>query len=608
MISHLNTLVWLQFVFFRRGFTELLKIRFGRVISITICIALAGLILALFALGLFAGNIVGDLANDQILQGRNPNGFFLMVAVDVALIPFLSFWLIGLLAEFMRDEPLDFRRVLFLPIPLSTVFILNFSIAIISPLALVFTVPLISFSISAAISLGPHMLLAIPLGFIFYIALAGGTYYLRGIISFLMRNKRRRRMMLMVLPLIFVVPTYLPVVLIDTDTWISFVDSEFDSPVEISEEDEALTALAELSVDARNETRNARWSFIATSANSVVPLGWLPLGLAALLEGRFLALMHASASITAIAGFGLYLGYRSTLDFYTQPPKPYKTRRQVEDTKSRRPLGQRLFDLDIPNVDSTAIAVSVGAFLSILRNPGIWAQILSPLFTGIFVFIYVFSPDDTTFESMNNWGTRIAPTAIIMFPCFSAVILCANIFGSDIGAFRSYVLMPTPRWKYLYGNKITLILGTVATAFVLLLLSWPLLHYSLLVFIIAILQALQVSLTICIVGNTVSIYFPYHTDPTATRRTFKQQLVLMAVGLALSLLIALLSIPPAFGMLIDAILDRFWGYQGISVGMLRTLAIVIIVTLLYRFTLPKLGSLLHQREKIILNRLMKEKR
>ena len=174
MISHLNTLVWLQFVFFRRGFTELLKIRFGRVISITICIALAGLILALFALGLFAGNIVGDLANDQILQGRNPNGFYLMVAVDVALIPFLSFWLIGLLAECMRDEPLDFRRVLFLPIPLSTVFILNFSIAIISPLALVFTVPLISFSISAAISLGPHMLLAIPLGFIFYIALAVG--------------------------------------------------------------------------------------------------------------------------------------------------------------------------------------------------------------------------------------------------------------------------------------------------------------------------------------------------------------------------------------------------------------------------------------------------
>ena len=72
-------------------------------------------------------------------------------------------------------------------------------------------------------------------------------------------------------------------------------------------------------------------------------------------------------------------------------------------------------------------------------------------------------------------------------------------------------------------------------------------------------------------------------------------------------ILGLLSLPIAFSLLIDSVLKLFFAYQGISVGFITSIATVILVAVAYKVTLPRLGELLEQREKIILGKLMKMK-
>ena len=544
-----------------------------------------------------------------------------MIVEDVLIGYFLLFWLIDLIAELKRSEPIDFKRMLFLPISLRTVFLLNFSISIASPLFVVFIMPLITFSITASFKAGPKMLLAIPLGLIFYFMLAAWTYYVQGILSFLMQNKRRRQKILMLIPLVFIVPSLLinPAFSPNFEKFDSIDFSSADEPEPVAEADsdkagipgetKALSLGVELK-DAQDNERDAYITYIVTTANSFFPFGWFPLGMAMLLEGRFLSALHCFASLAALAGFGLFLGYRSTLRFHTLPPSVGRTRNRGTSSSSRRPFGQRLIGLHLPVLDNTTAGVVSSSFLTSLRHPTVWVMFSAPLVIGWIFFMVVRNIehlgllDSLIFKTMI---TSFTSTVMIMLPFFATITLFTNMFGLDIGGFRAYVLLPMPRWKYLFGYNCMLFVGAGTMALLMFLFSSMFIHYRIAAFTISILQIVQLGLTLCIIGNLTSIYFPYYIDLQGTKPGLRQQLILMLVGISTLFIIGLMSIPVAFATTVDTILVRFFSYQGFSIRIITSLGMVGLISLVYWLTLPRFGKLLQQREKIILSKLMKMK-
>ncbi|MFP6617657.1 MAG: hypothetical protein VCB26_14730 [Candidatus Hydrogenedentota bacterium] len=629
MNSPYLSVLWARYKMNKHKVVDLKRERFSRTIAVFIYVALTVAIAAFAAAGFAAGFGLGSDASDSIADGHDISGLSLMLGTDFVLLYFLMFWLGDLMAEMKRAEPIDFRKMLYLPISLRTVFLLNFSIALISPMFVAFFVPLITFSLSASWKLGPQMLLCIPLGFMFYIMLASWTYYVQGILSFLMENKRRRQKILILLPMVFILPAFL----FNPAFWPDSLDfgnedsqeakiskplpelvsnSDSESPVGEDDNNKVTSTVAALAIgvesdDAQEKATDAYWKNIATTVNSLIPLGWMPLGMSQIMEGSFLMAFLSFLGLSALSTIALFLGYRSTLNFHTAPPSEITNPGQKKKANAKPPLGQRLAEMKVPFLENTTSSLAVTTLMTTLRHPSVWAQLGAPLFFLWLIYMGFSNIENIDSAFVKLLITNLTPTALIMLPFFGTITFFTNMFGFDIGGFRAYVLMPIPRWKYILGHNFTVFTVPSALAIFMFLTSSLFIEYSLMEITISILQIVQLGLMLCIVGNVVSIYFPYYIDLHNFRPSLKQQLTLILVAFTIMFILGLLSLPIVFSLLIDSVLKLFFAYQGISVGFITSIATVILVAVAYKVTLPKFGELLEQREKIILGKLMKMK-
>lgn len=208
MIVSFRALLWVKWRTTKHKLSDLKRIRFARTISFLIYAVITIMVASFGVAGLAAGLGVAEVALEQSKEGAI-NGTVLMLGLDFILIYFLMVWLGDLIAEIKRAEPIDFRKMLYLPISLRTVFLLNFGLALISPMFVGFIVPLMTFTLATTWVLGPHMLLCLPIGFMYYIMLAFWTYYVQGILAYIMENKRTRQKVLVLVPMLFIVPYFL---------------------------------------------------------------------------------------------------------------------------------------------------------------------------------------------------------------------------------------------------------------------------------------------------------------------------------------------------------------------------------------------------------------
>ena len=301
--QHLKTFLWVRGRILRnqakRNSFDSLLLQ-GALIVIP---GIAGVVMfvAFFGVGLF------------VLQDVSPA--VLMLVWDGLLGAFLLFWMIGLLTELQRSELLSIEKFLRLPVPPRSVFLINYLGSIVlTPCMVVFLPAMVGLATGLVISRGSLMLGLFPLILAFIVLVTAITYQFQGWLAALMVNKRRRRNIIAVSTVGFVLVLQLPYLVG------LFAESRSEPPSaeiadmreerralriqiaaltqaadeEESGEAERIAVLASLrtyrgrvevltqSIDALSEAADEeafkQVERIAGLANRVIPLGWLPYG------------------------------------------------------------------------------------------------------------------------------------------------------------------------------------------------------------------------------------------------------------------------------------------------------------------------------------------
>ncbi len=527
---------------------------------------------------------------------------YLVFAVDGMVVFFLFFWCFGLLMELQRSEVIDFRKMLFLPVSLPMVFVLNFLASLFSLSAILFLFPMLGFVIGLAVALGPRMLLAIPLALVFFLMVSSWSYYVQGILSALLENKRRRRIVLTVIPMAFVILGQLPNLITHT-----FIRRPQQNQVGAHDPEAYEAAQQEFRRVQRERAQVAmQWVKVA---NIVVPIGWLPYAVSALADHRPLGVMGGLTGMAALTALGLAVGYRATRRYYLgvessrrrTPPSPEAV--QKARSAATKPDTRSLVGRSLPFVEDDTAAMAWASFVTYLRQPNIYMMALGPLVLGV-LFLIIYAPNAA--RQPSEAQRMLIPLLATIWPMFNFGMLLFNAFGVDKDGFRAMVLLPTARRKYLLGKNLSLAPIVIGSGVFFVTLSSILVRPHPFVIMACYLQTLQLYTSFCAVGNLTSVYFPYRMAWEGLR-TRTSQSVNFLVGLVTLFLATGILLPTAACLALDLLLAHLWDYQGPPVAGLAGSALMLALSLaLYVIALKWGGTLLQRRELIVLDRLVRD--
>ncbi|MBI4557870.1 MAG: hypothetical protein HY706_09835 [Candidatus Hydrogenedentes bacterium] len=594
MLGQLAALLWLRFLLLRHLWVGSATRRFSFILM-----AIVGAVLTMFAFGLAVGLFVLGMMLPVEIDDSPAASLIILAICDCLLFAFLLFWGIGLSVELQRSESIDFRKMLYLPVSLRMVFLLNFCVSLLSPAAVFFLLPSIGLLLGLSVGFGPLLLLGIPLAVLFYLSLAAWTYYLRGLLAILMENKRRRRLILVVLPLVFVVVGQLPYLL--TRTLAHNPERRVRRAIE--EASERVRESANSETGAGNATPSyADLDFVKAfvAANQIIPLGWLPYGIYALIDRNATAGLLCFLGVMAIGGLGLGVGYRSTVNYYVGKPGRERAAPAVEaKTAQRRTV---LTARTLPWLADDTTAFAWAAFLTYLRHPQIRVLVASNVIFGL-IFGLAYLPSSF---SESTFLSNMPPAFILVWPMLGGAGLLFNLFGVDGAGFRALVLLPASRRKYLLAKNIALFPFVGGMCVLFLLLTVILLRSPARSLALACLQVFQLYFLFCAAGNFMSIVLPFRMSPEAMRNAGKNPMFWL-VGMASFVLFSLLMVPTAVCVLLDFVLGDAWGIPSVSWGLIASLVTLTLTAIAYKLSLGPAGTLLQNREQKILDTLTRDR-
>ena len=235
-----------------------------------------------------------------------------------------------MLIELQRSELLSLDKFLHLPVSLSSAFMINYVGSISSAGDFIFFPLMIGLSIGLVFSKGAVMLLLFPLIAAFALMVTALTHQFRGWLASLMVNQRRRRTVISVATLAFILIVQMPSILnFTSDRWSNRPGTERQPGIAEETENWIVPWRREKS-HPRNTAGRVRASArnqpgrglavrmeIADIANRIVPLGWLPYGAAAAFEGRPRARTAGDSGPDADRGRKPRRSYRTTMRLYT---------------------------------------------------------------------------------------------------------------------------------------------------------------------------------------------------------------------------------------------------------------------------------------------------
>jgi hypothetical protein len=539
---------------------------------------LSGLMLCvMFAISL--GVSVGMVYLGRIVAQERAQ--LVLVASDVFVAAILFFWLFGLLIEIQRSDIIDFKKMLYFPISLGMVFLLNFVASLFSPGLLLTMLPLLGWVIGMSLVGGLGVLLTgVPLVIAFFLMLGAWGYFIRGWLAMLMENKRRRRLILTILPLCFVFMGQLPNLL--NYSWMRVRGNEA-----------ARNYVAHLSPE-----QTGQW---VTAANKAVPPGWLPYGLLAGLNGDPVHALAAVGGMGACAGIGLLFGYRATLRHYAGVGRPEKRVKRVENNvRPGAPWTARSF----PGLDDDSSACVWAAFLSLIRHPQVRVAVLSPLAVGILLVVMFQVNPSTGSNSLFKHGMPLF--FYLGWPFFSFSMIYLNPFGLERDSFLGMILLPTPRWKYLLARNLALFpfVGAIAAVFLAAGLAFNDIGWAetlqTMVFVF------QFHLAWCVLGNFTGPYCVFRFQRDAMRAPTNRPIVLL-MGLVSFAVTGLLCAMVAACRMLDALLGLPEGVYGIPTGVPASILILLATAVLYWLSLTPAGDLLLSREQKMFATLTKDR-
>jgi hypothetical protein len=496
-----------------------------------------------------------------------------LAVLDALVIAFLLVTLWGLLIDIQRNDLFSLQRLLHLPLSPTLVFVVNYLYALLGPATLVFVPGSIALAAGLATARGPQAWLIVPLAAAFYFMASAWVYHARGYIAILLQDKRRRRVLAVLVPAVVILLSQAP-------TFVRLAGGDRDD------------------MDWRALLDNPLWVQRLEAANTYVPPLWLAHGARNILAGEYTQALLAGAGMCAFGLLGMALGYRATLRHYLTGASPHGARKASAQGDQRPPLTAR----SLPIVATETGVMACAFFLEYARHPTVRSQlVMPPIMTIVICASAMARSNPDTVE----WTGASMPLFLIALPFLGSTMLLFNIFGADVRGFRGLLLLPAPRHRILLAKNIALfpfmiLLCTLvlAIAAAMLRTPWPDL----------LLQALHIPiayLLFCVVGNVISILLPMPLSRDALRGQ-GNRLILMVTGLAYALLAAVI-LAPTMMLLAAQGFARLTDSHLAPIAWWSTAALAAATLILYRATLTYTGDLLTAREKQILASLLRER-
>jgi hypothetical protein len=604
-LEHLLAFLWLRWRLFVN------QMRRGGVANAVVL----GLTVVVAALVAAAASVVAFLVGLFALPAVEPN--VLLYVWDGLVVGFLFLWTIGLLTQLQRSEVLSLDKFLHLPVSLSGAFFINYLGSLATFSMVVFLPATVALSLGLVLGRGPVMLVLLPLLAAFFLMVTAPTYQFQGWLATLMANPRRRRTVLVLVTMGFILICQLPNIVNILHPWDTGQESQSRTELQdklnalersrasgeiTSEQLQQQRAEAQQVEQAASDERDRRafqqFDSVTRILNMALPPGWLPLGVEAAAEQRFVPVALCFLGMTAVGSFSLWRAYRTTLRLYTgqfnrgkRVPAPAAAPAPAKGARPRKVVLERR----LPWLSEQASAVALGSYCSLLRAPEAKMMLLSPvilaLVFGSMFLTHAMDPPDPLRPLM---GVGAVAMVLITMTQFAG-----NQFGFDRAGFRVFVLSAAPRRDILLGKNLAVVPVALLLSAVLVALVQVMYPMRLDLLLAVLPQALMMYLLFCMVTNWTSILAPVAIRPGSWRASNPK-----GTAFLLQLLFTFL-IPPAFALAllplgIESTLTQQGWVRGVPVCLLLSLAECVAVVYLYRLVLTWQGRALQAREQKIL--------
>jgi hypothetical protein len=569
---------------------------------------------ALVAIGLLIGSFfVGLLALREVSPG------VILLVWDGLVVAFLCFWLTGLLVELQRPESLSLDRFLHLPVSLTGAFLINYLSSLFSVALLVCLPAMIGLALGMVFARGPALLLLFPLLAAFLLMVTALTYQFQGWLAALMANKRRRRTIMVVVTMVFVLLSQLPNLINILRPWKGTVQNQpaaQQSPEEVELERRLASGqisfqqfqqrrreIEEQTVIRRQETEQRQLQEAERTASLislVLPPGWPPLGVAALAEGSVLPALLGMFGLSFIGALSLWRSYRTTVLLYTgaftSGRKAAPAVRSVVAGPTAAAMPPGLLEKELPWLSERAAAIALAGFRSLTRAPEAKMVLLTPLIMVI-VFGGMLLRKPFTLPEPARPLIAYGAMSIILL---SLIQLVGNQFGFDRSGFRVFVLCAASRDDILLGKNLAVAplaigLGTLLVA--LLQVVYPL---RVDLFLAALVQQVSMFVLFVMLANLLAILAPTPIAAGSLKPTNPRGIPMLFHFLFVILFPVALS-PTLLPLGIEVLVNQLTQTPN---GMPICLALSVLecagILYLYRWVLVGEGALLQAREQKIL--------
>lgn len=574
LLAQLRTIGWLRWQLTRNQWRASRGL--GALLSGLLLVASVLTAAGTFSGGLAAGVMVG--ASDAGAEG-------VMAAWLVVTFVFLLFWCAGLLTDLQRDESIDLPRLMHLPVALGPLFVVNYLASHLT-LSLIVMVPaMIGLSVGLTVSLGPRMLLTLPLAVSVVLMVTAWTYWLRGWLATVIDTPSRRRLVITLLTV------GLFAVVQGPNLYFNVLRERPDRTQAAQMSDEARQA-ARASAEARQQVIARRLQL----AETVVPVLWVSGGARALAEGRLREALSGTLFASLLALVGLQRAYRRTVRFYRGEVggrAPARVSAVTGAQPARRVERRDSFvHVRLPGIPDPAAAVALATLQSHLRAPEVLMQWVTSVLLSVALGASFLVRRST---AVAEWAAPFTATGAVTAAVFLSAPFFGNQFGYARGGFRAFVLAPIARRHTLLGQNLAAMLPAAVTALVLVagVAVWA--RLPAMVFVATLLQLCASLLLVSLAGTAVSILVPYRLE-AGTLKPSKMP-VLSMITMALLQLGLPLAVAPVFG---PALAGYFWEQAGGPPAGLINLLLSALLALgaigLYVRLLPVMGRWLHRRE------------
>jgi ABC-2 type transport system permease protein len=607
--AHLTAFVWLRWRMmvnhWRRAgaFSAALMI----IVSISLVVTAIPLFVGGFALAVFA------------IPKAAPA--HLMYAWDALIFAFLLFWGIGVITELQRNDPLALSKFLHLPVSVNGAFLINY-LSSLFRLSLVFFVPpMTGFALALVYVQGVSQLAVLPGLAAFFLMITAPTYQFQGWLGSLMNNPRRRRAVVVGTTMAFVLFFQLPNLInlytpkiaernaarsaaqaADLAKVQKALDAkEIDTPESLRRQNEVLARFKAESEQASLEEM-ARWESMARTINTVLPFGWLPLGVMKAAEGQVGPMLLATMGMTLIGGASLWRAYGSTVRQFQGQASSGKDRAPARREEGFSPSGIEgkrrgsLLEARIPGLSEPVAAIALGGFRSLLRSPEAKISLLTPLILGgVFGSILLRGR-----EGMPEILRPMFGIGAIAFVLFGLLQLMGNQFGMDRDGFRVFVLCAAPRRDILLGKNLAFLPAAVLLSAILLVVVQILCPMRVDHALAMIPQFVMMFLLFASMANLFSICAPVFIAAGTLKPANPKFSTVMLQLVMFMLLFPLCQGVTMIPLGVEAAFRAYGWSDRLPICLVLTLAECAVVGLFYHLSLGWLGALLQAREQKIL--------